>query len=54
MQDEGVIVIPGSAFGNGGEEFFRVSLTVSPERLREAAERAGRVLARLAVPEWSS
>ena len=50
MGDEGVIVIPGSAFGDGGEGFFRVSLTVEPDRLREAAERAGRVLARLAVP----
>jgi LL-diaminopimelate aminotransferase len=47
LQDEGVIVLPGSAFGPGGEGFFRVSFILSPERLREAAVRAGRVLKRL-------
>jgi LL-diaminopimelate aminotransferase len=44
MEDEGVIVLPGAAFGDGGEGFFRVSFIVSPDRLREAATRAGRVL----------
>ena len=44
MTDEGVIVLPGSAFGAGGEGYFRVSFIVSPERLTEAAARAGRVL----------
>ena len=44
MEDEGVIVLPGAAFGDGGEGFFRVSFIVAPERLREAAQRAGRVL----------
>jgi LL-diaminopimelate aminotransferase len=46
MEDEGVIVLPGSAFGAGGEGFFRVSFITGPERLREAARRAGRVLSR--------
>jgi LL-diaminopimelate aminotransferase len=45
MSDEGVIVLPGAAFGAGGEGFFRVSFIVPPERLTEAATRAGRVLA---------
>ena len=45
MDEEGVIVLPGSAFGAGGEGFFRVSFITSPDRLREAAIRAGRVLA---------
>jgi LL-diaminopimelate aminotransferase len=49
MEEEGVIVLPGSSFGKGGEGFFRVSFVTSPERLREAANRAGRVLARLSV-----
>ena len=44
MTDEGVIVLPGAAFGAGGEGFFRVSFIVPPERLTEAAVRAGRVL----------
>jgi LL-diaminopimelate aminotransferase len=48
LMEEGVIVIPGTGFGQGGAGFFRVSLTVSPERLREAARRAGEVLQRLA------
>jgi LL-diaminopimelate aminotransferase len=49
MEEEGVIVLPGSSFGKGGEGFFRVSFITSPERLREAAARAGRVLSRLTV-----
>jgi LL-diaminopimelate aminotransferase len=47
LQDEGVIVLPGSLFGPGGEGYFRVSFITSPDRLREAATRAGRVLKRL-------
>jgi len=47
LQDEGVIVLPGSLFGPGGEGYFRVSFITSPERLREAATRAGRVLKKL-------
>jgi LL-diaminopimelate aminotransferase len=45
MSEEGVIVLPGAAFGAGGEGFVRVSFIASPERLTEAAARAGRVLA---------
>jgi LL-diaminopimelate aminotransferase len=47
LQDEGVVVLPGSLFGPGGEGFFRVSFITSPERLREAAQRAGKVLKKL-------
>ncbi|MGQ0540118.1 MAG: aminotransferase class I/II-fold pyridoxal phosphate-dependent enzyme [Gemmatimonadaceae bacterium] len=49
MEEEGVIVLPGAAFGVGGEGFFRVSFIVSSDRLREAAARAGRVLASFAA-----
>jgi LL-diaminopimelate aminotransferase len=45
MEEEGVIVMPGSAFGAGGEGFFRISFIASPERIADAATRAGRVLA---------
>ncbi len=45
-EDEGVIVLPGSAFGSSGEGFFRIALTVGGERLAEGAERLGKVLAR--------
>jgi len=44
LEEEGVIVLPGSAFGAGGEGFFRVSFITTPDRLRDAAERAGRGL----------
>ena len=46
-EEEGVIVLPGSGFGAGGEGFFRVSFIQSPERIGEAAERAGRVIGRM-------
>jgi LL-diaminopimelate aminotransferase len=46
IEQEGVIVLPGSALGDGGEGFFRIALTVSEERLREAARRLGRVASR--------
>ncbi len=49
MEEEGVVVMPGSNFGVGGEGFFRVSFVTSPDRIREAATRAGRVLTRLSV-----
>jgi LL-diaminopimelate aminotransferase len=44
LNEEGVVVMPGSAFGAGGEGYVRVSFITSPERLAEAARRAGRVL----------
>ena len=47
MQEEGVIVLAGKALGDGGEGFFRVSFITSPERLAEAAKRAGRELRRM-------
>lgn len=47
LEDEGVVVMPGSGFGAGGEGFFRISFITSPERIAEAARRAGRVLAGL-------
>lgn len=46
MDEEGVIVLPGSGFGAGAEGFFRISFIVPPARLAEAASRAGRLLAR--------
>jgi LL-diaminopimelate aminotransferase len=45
LQEEGVVVMPGSSFGSGGEGFLRISFITSPERIAEAAVRAGRVLA---------
>ena len=49
LQEEGVVVMPGSSFGAGGEGFLRISFITSPERIAEAAVRAGRVLASFAA-----
>ena len=43
-EDAGVIVLPGSGFGEGGEGFFRISFIQSPARIEEAARRAGEML----------
>jgi LL-diaminopimelate aminotransferase len=45
LEEEGVVVLPGSGFGPGGEGFFRIALTVPSARLREAVTRLGRTLA---------
>jgi LL-diaminopimelate aminotransferase len=47
LEETGVVVLPGSAFGPAGEGFFRIALTVGPERLRLAAGRLGAALERL-------
>jgi len=44
LESEGVIVLPGSSMGQGGEGFFRIALTTSEARLQEAARRLGRLL----------
>ncbi len=49
LVDEGVVVMPGSSFGASGAGYFRVSFITSPERLAEAARRAGRVLTAVAA-----
>ncbi|MBA2764945.1 MAG: LL-diaminopimelate aminotransferase [Thermoleophilaceae bacterium] len=39
LEESGVVISPGSAYGPNGEGFFRISLTVADDRLREALER---------------
>jgi LL-diaminopimelate aminotransferase len=39
LEESGVVVSPGGAYGPNGEGFFRISLTVPDERLKEAVER---------------
>ena len=39
LEQSGVVVSPGSAYGPSGEGYFRISLTVPDERLTEAVER---------------
>ena len=44
LEREGVMVVPGSSLGAGGEGFFRIALTVDEERMLEATQRLGRLL----------
>jgi LL-diaminopimelate aminotransferase len=39
LEESGVVVSPGGAYGPNGEGFFRISLTVADDRLAEAMER---------------
>jgi LL-diaminopimelate aminotransferase len=43
LQEAGIVTTPGNGFGEPGEGFFRISLTVPQERLEEAVERLGRI-----------
>ncbi|MFQ5689710.1 MAG: aminotransferase class I/II-fold pyridoxal phosphate-dependent enzyme [Gemmatimonadota bacterium] len=44
LLEEGVVLLPGSALGAGGEGFLRVAFTLPPDRYAEAASRVGRQL----------
>src|SRR3989440_11453287 len=39
LEESGVVLSPGGAYGPNGEGYFRISLTVPDERLTEAVER---------------
>ncbi len=39
IDEAGIVCTPGSGFGNAGEGYFRISLTVPTDRLLQAAER---------------
>ena len=47
LQEEKVAVVPGSAFGESGEGFIRVSYAYSLEDLKEAIGRLGRFIDRM-------
>jgi LL-diaminopimelate aminotransferase len=49
LEEQGVVVMAGSAFGAGGEGFFRISFITSPARIAQAAQRAGRLLTSMAA-----
>jgi LL-diaminopimelate aminotransferase len=52
-EEQGVIAMPGSGFGAGGEGFFRISFIQSGARIAEAARRAGVVLAAMTTASTS-
>ena len=39
LEKTGVLVVPGSGYGSFGEGFFRVSITIEKEKIREALSR---------------
>jgi LL-diaminopimelate aminotransferase len=43
LEEAGVVLSPGGAYGPNGEGFFRISLTTPDDRLMEAVERLGRL-----------
>ena len=49
LLEQGVSVLPGKSLGHGGEGFFRIALTTSEERIREAAGRIARMVETAAV-----
>jgi len=50
LEEEGVVVVPGSGFGRAGEGYVRIALTVPSTRLEEAAARLGTTLRRMGTP----
>ncbi len=54
LEEAGVVVLPGSAFGPAGEGYFRIALTVGAARLTEAVTRLGGLLERLRRGELAS
>lgn len=44
LSTEGVILLPGSALGDGGEGYVRAALTLDPDRYDEAANRLARLV----------
>ncbi|MEQ9335809.1 MAG: aminotransferase class I/II-fold pyridoxal phosphate-dependent enzyme, partial [Miltoncostaeaceae bacterium] len=46
IEEAAVVISPGAAYGAAGEGFVRMSLTVPDDRLDEAAERIGALVAR--------
>lgn len=43
LKETGVVVTPGNGFGESGEGYFRISLTVDTDRLKEAVSRISKL-----------
>jgi LL-diaminopimelate aminotransferase len=43
LREAGIVTTPGSGFGEPGEGYVRLALTVSKERIKEAVERIGKL-----------
>jgi LL-diaminopimelate aminotransferase len=49
IEEEGIVVVPGDAFGKQGEGYVRIAMVQPPERLEEAAQRVNKFLLGLKV-----
>jgi len=47
LEKAGVVITPGNGYGNYGEGYFRIALTISKERIQEAIERLRRNLGKV-------
>lgn len=47
LEEDGVVVLGGAAFGPAGEGWFRIALTADPDRLRAGVARLSRALERM-------
>ena len=47
LEQGGVAVAPGTAFGSGGEGYFRISYSISNDDCREGMERIARAMTQL-------
>ncbi|QGP92970.1 LL-diaminopimelate aminotransferase [Neomoorella glycerini] len=47
LEKAGVIITPGNGYGNYGEGYFRIALTISKERMQEGIERLRRALGKV-------
>jgi len=45
LEEAGVALVPGNAFGNGGEDYFRISFAVSSDNCREGMDRIVKFMA---------
>lgn len=43
IEEQGIVVTPGSGFGEEGEGYFRISITINEKRIAEAIERLKKV-----------
>jgi LL-diaminopimelate aminotransferase len=44
LEEAGIVTTPGNGFGDPGEGYFRMALTVSVERMKEVVERFRKIL----------
>jgi len=47
LEESGVVLLPGSGFGASGEGFFRIALTLPPERIAAGIQRVGEMLTKV-------